>query len=94
MCVGVLCRLDEWEEKQVNTWCQNEYRSSDLSFLPHSAGHIIYLSVSLSDQLRKCLCLLAFSVFYGCLCQGMWTKPTLHPHPTKRRSKGELKRAS
>lgn len=47
----------------MNTWCQSECRSSDLSFLPHSAGHIIYLSVSLSDQLRKCLCLLAFSVF-------------------------------
>lgn len=31
-CVGVLCRSGEWEAKQVNTQCQSECRSSDLSF--------------------------------------------------------------
>lgn len=31
-CVGVLCRLAEWEERQVNTWCQRKRRSPYLSF--------------------------------------------------------------
>lgn len=47
-CVGVLCRLAEWEERQVNTWCQRECRSPYLSFfaLHCIAGEIwIYSSV-------------------------------------------------
>lgn len=99
-CVGVLCRLAEWEERQVNTWCQRERRSPYLSFfLPHSAGEIC-LGVCQFACAHLSARLLAFCTFvcvyffkgvraYVCLCSGS----TLNPHQTKCRSKGELKRA-
>lgn len=68
-CVGVLCRSGEWEAKQVNTQCQSECRSSDLTFffLPHSAAHTIYLCVSQIGFANAHVCFSFFSLHPPCV---------------------------
>lgn len=70
-CVGVLCRSSEWEERQVNTWCQRERRSPYLSFFASQCRWDLNVLVCFLVHISACLLFFLHVFFKGvkvCVC--------------------------